>query len=337
MRAYVLPAGCKEVGGLQLVQRPEPTPGRGQVVIRIRAASLNYRDQAIATGTYLGVPVAHDTIPLSDGAGEIAAVGADVTRFKTGDRVACTFFQTPPSGPPFAPQAPLGSPLDGVLAEQIVAYEDGVIPIPDFLSFEEASCLPCAGVTAWHALLHAGRPVTTGDTVLVLGTGGVSTLALQFAKAAGARVFATSSSDEKLARVRTLGATDGVNYQRTPDWDRAVMEMTDGRGVDCVIEVVGMATLTRSFQVLAPGGKVVLIGLLSGRGGDVNPYVLMGKRGNLHGIFVGDRAMFVEMTRAIDVNRIRPVVDRVFPFDQALAAYRCHQSGGFVGKIVIAG
>jgi NADPH:quinone reductase-like Zn-dependent oxidoreductase len=336
MRAYVLPAGCKEVGGLQLVQRPEPVAGRGQVVVRVRAASLNYRDQAIASGTYPGTPVSRDTVPLSDGAGEIAAVGADVTRFKAGDRVACTFFQTPPSGPPFAPPAPLGSPLDGMLAERIVLYEDGVVAIPDFLSFEEASCLPCAGVTAWHALLHAGKPVTTGDTVLVLGTGGVSTLALQLATAAGAQVFVTSSSDEKLARANTLGAAGGVNYRATPEWDRAVLEMTGGRGVDCVIEVGGTATLTRSFQALATGGKVVLIGVLSGRGGDVNPYVLMGKRGNLHGIFVGDRAMFVEMLRAVDGNQIHPVVDRVFPFDQALAAYQCHQSGGFVGKIVIA-
>jgi len=335
MRAFVLPAGCQEIEALRSAERAEPGPGRGQVLVRIRAASLNYRDLAIATGTYVGGAVARDTIPLSDGAGEIAAVGADVTRFKVGDRVVCAFFQTPPSGPPLAPPAPLGSPLDGMLAERIVVYEDGVFAIPRGLSFEEAACLPCAGVTAWHALMHAGKPVTAGDAVLVLGTGGVSTFALQFAKAAGARVFVTSSSDEKIARAKALGATDGVNYQRTPDWDRAVMEMTGGRGVDCVVEVAGAATLTRSFQALAVGGKAVLIGVLGGRGGDVNPYALMTKRGNLHGIFVGDREMFREMNRALEVNQIKPVVGRIFPFEEAPAAYSQYRSGGVFGKVVI--
>jgi NADPH:quinone reductase-like Zn-dependent oxidoreductase len=335
MRAFVLPAGCKEADSLRAVDRPEPTPGRGQVVVGIRAASLNYRDHAIAAGTYFGGPVTRDTIPLSDGAGTIVSVGADATRFAVGDRVACTFFQAPPSGSPFAPPASLGSPLDGVLAERVVAYEDGVVAIPSSLSFEEAACLPCAGVTAWHALMHAGRRLTAGDSVLVLGTGGVSTFALQFARAAGAHVFATSSSDDKLARVKALGASGGVNYAQTPDWDRAVIEMTGGRGVDCVLEVGGTATLMRSFQSLAPGGKVVLIGVLGGGGGNVNPYALMTKRGNMHGVFVGDRNMFLEMNRAIEVNGIRPLVDRVFPFDDPLAAYRYHRNASFMGKVVI--
>ena len=317
------------------MDRSDPTPGPGQVLIRIRAASLNYRDLAIATGTYVGSAVTRDTIPLSDGAGEFAAIGANVTRFEVGDRVAGAFFQTPPTGPPFRAPAPLGSPLDGMLAEYVALYEDGVIATPRALSFEEAACLPCAAVTAWNALMHAGKPVTAGDAVLVLGTGGVSMFALQFAQAAGARVYVTSSSDDKLARAKALGATDGVNYQRTPDWDRAVLEMTGGRGVDCVVEVGGAGTLTRSFQALATGGKAVLIGVLSGRGGDVNPYALMAKRANLHGIFVGDREMFQEMNRAIEVNQIRPVVSCLFPFDQALAAYRHYRSGGFVGKVVI--
>ncbi len=223
-----------------------------------------------------------------------------------------------------------------MLAEQVVLYEDGVIAVPEGLSFEQAACLPCAGVTAWHALMHAGRPTRAGDTVLVLGTGGVSMLALQFAKAAGARVIATSSSDEKLAKALALGASDGINYKRSPDWDQDVMKVTDGRGVDCVVEVGGAGTLNRSFQSLAFGGKVVLIGLLTGRGGgDVNPYTLMPKWGSLHGIFVGNREMFESMNKAIVAGRIQPVVGKEFPFADALQAYRCQASGDFFSKVVI--
>ena len=319
-----------------MVERPDPGPGPNQVLVRVRAASLNYRDQAVALGAYIGGAVARDTIPLSDGAGEVIEVGPGISRLKAGDRVAALFNQIPPDGPPFAARAALGSPLDGMLAEQVVLYEDGVIAIPDALSFEQAACLPCAGVTAWHALMHAGRPTRAGDTVLVLGTGGVSMLALQFAKAAGARVIATSSSDDKLARALALGASDGINYTRTPDWDREVMTLTDGRGVDCVVEVGGTGTLNRSFQSLAFGGKVVLIGLLTGRGGgDVNPYTLMPKWGSLHGIFVGNREMFESMNKAIAAGGIEPVVGRAFPFEDALAAYRCHASGDFFSKVVI--
>ena len=263
------------------------------------------------------------------------AVGAGVTRFKPGDRVAGVFSQTPPDGPPFSERVPLGFPLDGMLAEQVVLYEDGVVSIPQGLSFEEASCLPCAAVTAWHALMLAGRSVRPGDTVLVLGTGGVSMFALQFAKAAGARVIATSSSDEKIERVKALGASDGVNYQRVPDWDKEVLTLTGGRGVDCVVEVAGAGTLARSFGALAPGGKVGLIGVLTGRTGDSSPYTLMRKGGSLHGIFVGNREMFEQMNRAIDVNRIKPIIDKVFPFEEAVAAYRHQTSGNFMGKVVI--
>jgi NADPH:quinone reductase-like Zn-dependent oxidoreductase len=335
MRAYVVPAGCSNSREIRPVERPDPRPGPSQVLVRIRAASLNYRDQAIAAGTYIGGPLTRDTIPLSDGAGDVVAVGTGVTTFKPGDRVVATFNQIPPDGSPFGARQPLGSPLDGMLAELVVLYEDGLLPIPEGLSYEDAACLPCAGVTAWHALMHAGRPLTAGDTVLALGTGGVSTFALQFATAAAARVIVTSSSDDKIARGRSLGASDGINYLTTPDWDREVLKLTRGRGVDCVIEVGGVGTLNRSFQSLAFGGKVVLIGVLSGQNGDVNPYTLMPKRGNLHGIFVGDRAMFVAMNKAIEANAIRPVVDKVFGFDDAPAAYRHQASGHFVGKVVI--
>jgi NADPH:quinone reductase-like Zn-dependent oxidoreductase len=336
MRAYILPAGSRSSDQLKLVERPDPRPGPSQVSIRVRAASLNYRDQAIATGTYFGGAIARDTIPLSDGAGEIVDVGPGVTRFKPGDRVAGLFNQVPPDGSPFAARAALGSPLDGMLAEQVVLYEDGVIAIPDALSFEQAACLPCAGVTAWHALMHAGRPTRAGDTVLALGTGGVSILALQFARAAGARVILTSSKEEKIARARALGASDCVNYAQHPDWDQEVIKHTAGRGVDCVVEVGGVGTLNRSLQSLAFGGKVVLIGLLSGRdGGNVNPYALMPKWASLHGIFVGNREMFESMNKAIEADRIQPVVGKTFPFEDAAAAYRCHAAGDFFSKVVI--
>ncbi len=335
MRAYIVPAGCKTSDALRIVEWPDPRPGPSQVLVRVRAASLNYRDQAIALGAYMGGAVTRDTVPLSDGAGEVVAAGPGATRFKPGDRVMALFNQVPPDGPPFAARAALGSPLDGMLAEQVVLYEDGVIAVPDGLSFEQAACLPCAGVTAWHALMHAGRPTRAGDTVLVLGTGGVSMLALQFAKAAGARVIATSSSDEKLAKALALGASDGINYTRSPDWDRDVMKLTDGRGVDCVVEVGGTGTLNRSFQSLAFGGKVVLIGLLTGRSGDVNPYTLMPKWGSLHGIFVGNREMFESMNKAIVAGRVQPVVGEEFPFGEALQAYRCQASGDFFSKVVI--
>jgi NADPH:quinone reductase-like Zn-dependent oxidoreductase len=336
VKAYIIPKGSASSEELRLVDRPEPAPGAGQVVVRVRAASLNYRDQAIASGRYALGAVTRDTVPLSDGAGEVIAIGAGVSRFKPGDRVAGTFFQHPPDGTLMSQPAPLGSPLDGMLAEQIVLFEDGVVAMPDGYSFEEAACLPCAGVTAWHALFRIGRPLLPGDTVLALGTGGVSMFALQFARIAGARVIVTSSSDEKLERARAMGAAATINYVRTPEWDNEVLRLTGGRGVDCVVEVGGAGTLARSFQSVGRGGKIGLIGVLTGREGDTTPYGLMFKGATLHGIFVGDRPMFEEMNRGIEANGVRPVIDKVFPFADAAAAYRHQAAGAFMGKIVIA-
>ena len=335
MRAYIIPRGCTSLDEVRRVDRPDPEPRPGQAVVRVRAASLNRRDQAIVAGTYFGRPVPRDTIALSDGAGEIVGVGDGVTRFKPGDRVVAAYLQTPPDGPPFADPASLGSPLDGTLADRIVVYENGLLPIPDGLSFEEAACLPCAALTAWNALMVAGRPIEAGDTVLVLGSGGVSMCALQLAVAAGARVIATSSSDEKLERVKALGASAVVNYTRTPDWHTEVLRLTGGRGVDCVVEVGGVGTLERSFDSLAHGGKVALIGVLTGRSAPLSPYALMWKEASLHGIRVGSTQMFEQMNRAIEANGIRPIVDRTFEFDEAIAAYRHQASGRFIGKIVI--
>lgn len=330
MRAWIVPSGCTSLDQLQLVERPDPVAGPHDVVVRVHATSLNYRDHAVVTGQYFGGAVNRDTIPLSDGAGEVLAVGSAVSRFKPGNRVAATFFQPGPQ------PAALGSPLDGMLAERVALNQDGLVSIPDYLTYEESACLPCAAVTAWHALFRAGRPIRAGDTVLVLGTGGVSIAALQFARAAGARVIATSSSDDKAARATALGASDVVNYRRTPEWEQEVRRVTSGRGADCVVEIGGAGTLARSIRSLARGGKVGLIGFLAGRDGDTNPTPLMMVGGSLHGIFVGDREMFEEMNRAMIVNRIRPVIDRVFSFDAAPAAYEHHASGAFVGKIVIA-
>jgi NADPH:quinone reductase-like Zn-dependent oxidoreductase len=335
MKLYELQAGSTSLDGLRQTQRPDPQPGPREVLIRVRATSLNYRDQMIVGGTYFMGPVDRDVIPLSDGAGEVAAIGPGVTRFKPGDRVAGAFFQGWISGPMTERHPALGVPLDGMLAEWRVLHEDGVVAMPPSLSFEEAATLPCAGVTAWNALMASGKPVKSGDTVLCLGTGGVSMFGLQFARAAGARVIVTSSSDQKINRVRALGASDGINYKRFPDWQKEVLRLTGGHGADHIIDNGGPGSLTRSFEATAFSGKVALIGFLAGRVGDINPLVLMMKGGSMVGIGVGSRAMFEDMNRAIEINRIKPVVDKVFPFDKAADAFRHQASGDFVGKVVV--
>jgi NADPH:quinone reductase-like Zn-dependent oxidoreductase len=312
----------------------DPEPGSHQVMIRVRATSLNYRDQAIVTGKYL-MPVSRDIIPLSDGAGEVVAVGAGVTRFKPGDRVMGLFFQGWIAGPHPGWHLALGNPFDGMLAEHVLLDEQSVVAMPANLSFEEAATLPCAPLTAWHGLYHAGKSLRAGDTVLLLGTGGVSIAALQFAKLAGARVIITSSNDEKLARAKALGADEVINYKSTPEWEKEVHRLTHGRGVDTVVEVGGPGTLNRSFTSVCVGGKVLLIGVLGGRAGESNPMMVMVKNANMHGVIVGSRLMFEEMNRAIEINNLKPVVDRVFPFEQAKEAYHLAASGEFFGKIVI--
>jgi NADPH:quinone reductase-like Zn-dependent oxidoreductase len=229
----------------------------------------------------------------------------------------------------------LGSPIDGNLCEFAVFNERDAVHIPSNLSFIEASTLPCAGVTAWHALMEVGRPLKAGDTVLTLGTGGVSMMALQLARNAGATVISTSSSDEKLERVKALGATHTINYKTHPEWHEQVMNLTGGKGVDCVVEVGGAGTLSRSMQSIAYSGKIGMIGVLSGFEGDTNPHPVMFKGGSMHGIFVGNRAMFESLNRAIEVNDLHPVIDRVFSFDEAPLAYSWMQGQSHFGKIVI--
>jgi len=303
----------------------------------MRAASLNYRDLMIARGSYPGSRE-EPVIPLSDGAGEVDAVGEGVQRFEPGDRVVNTFSQVPPDGPPSAGRKALGSPLDGTLAEQAVFHESGLIHTPDGLSREEAATLPCAGQTAWHALFGAGAPLQPGQTLLTLGTGGVSSFALLFGAAAGAHVIVTSSSDDKFDRARSLGADETINYERTPDWHEAVLGLTNGVGADCVVEVGGVGTLERSFQAVAPEGKIGLIGVLSD-GENPNPHLLMQHSGHLHGIYVGtiDQPLdsFRAMNAAIDVNALQPVVDRTFSLDEVSEAYRALEEAEHFGKIVV--
>jgi NADPH:quinone reductase-like Zn-dependent oxidoreductase len=334
MKAFVIRKGTTTLDGLQRVDRPDPEPGAHEILIRVHATSLNYREHMIVLGQYVGGPVDHDLIPMCDGAGEVVGVGPGVTRFEVGDRVASTFFQCWIDGPPGPHFQALGDPLDGMLAEYVVLSEQGAVAIPKHLSFEQAATLTCAGVTAWNAVMVAGRPVKPGETVLCLGTGGVSIFGLQFARAAGAHVVVTSSSDEKLKRARELGAAEGINYKRYPDWDKTVLGLTAGRGVDHIIETGGIGTLARSYEAVAYAGKIALIGVLAGPG-EANPVVMMLKGATMSGIYVGSRAMFEQMNRAIEVNQIKPVVDRVFPFEQAPDAWRCLASGDFVGKIVI--
>lgn len=333
MKVFEIAKGPTSLDDLHRGERPEPKPGPYDVLVRMRAAALNYRDHAILTGKYR-YDLDHDVIPCSDGAGEVVAVGPAVTRFKPGDRVIPTFFQIWIDGAPPKNRSALGAPLDGTLAEFVSLHEDGFVAMPKSLSFEEASTLPCAGPTAWNALMR-GTPVKPGDTVLCLGTGGVSMFALQFARAAGARVIVTSSSDEKIERARKLGASDGVNYKTHPDWEKEVLKLTGGRGVDCVIENGGIATLQRSFECVGWGGKVSLIGVLAGREGNANPHDLMFKSASLHGIGVGHRASLEQLIQAIEVNQIKPVIDRVFSFDQAPEAFALQASGSYLGKIAI--
>ncbi len=324
------------VGALKLMERPEPTPGPGQVVVRVRATSLNYRDLMVATGRY-GPSLPLPLVPLSDGAGEIAAVGEGVTRWKPGDRVAGTFFQNWQSGPPRREtfDTALGGSINGMLAQYVPLSADGVIALPPHLSFEEAATLPCAALTAWHALVTNGC-LSAGQTVLVLGTGGVSIFALQFAKMHGARVIITSSSDAKLARARALGADHLINYRMKPDWETEVSRLTDKAGADHVVEVGGTDTFPRSLRAVAMCGTISVIGGVSGFTSDVALRDILGKSAVVRGIFVGSRDMFAAMNRAISLHQLKPVIDRVFPFAEAPAAYRYQESGAHFGKVIIA-
>ncbi len=335
VKAYEITAGT-DIDAIAVVDRPAPTPGPGDVAIDVKACSLNYRDILVISGTYAVGDKVTGVVPLSDGAGVVSAVGAGVTRFKVGDRVAAAFMPGWLDGPLTAELqvGSLGGAVDGMLAEQVVLPASGVVHIPDHLSFEEASTLPCAGVTAWYAQF-VGADIGPGDTVLLLGTGGVSIFALQFAKLAGARVIITSSDDAKLERARALGADHVINYRSNPEWQQEVLALTDGRGVDHAVEVGGPGTLNKTLEAVRFGGSISLMGVLTGLADAVATGLILHKNIKIQGTYVGSVAMFEAMNRAIDLHKMKPVVDRVFPFDKAVDALRLLKAGGHFGKIVV--
>lgn len=333
MKAYVVeePFG---IDALRVEERPIPEPGAGQVLVRVRAVSLNYRDLLVIGGTWRPTS---PRIPASDGVGEVVAVGPGVTRVGVGERVAGIFLPGWIGGElmPEALKSPSlgGAGADGTLAEYAVFDAEAVVPVPTHLSDVEAAALPLAGVTAWHAITRVG--VKAGDTVLVQGTGGVSLFALQFAQVLGASVIVTSGSDEKLRRARELGAAHGINYRHTPAWDQRVLELTAGRGVDHVIEVVGGENLDRSLNAVRMSGSIAMVGLLGGTRASIETFGFVEKNVRLHGIFVGSRELFEEMNGVVSRHEIRPLIDRVFDFGEVPAALRHLEAGSHFGKVCV--
>lgn len=333
MKAYQLQA--YNLDALKLIDLPEPSVGENDVLVRIRANSMNYRELLIVRGGYARnnkIPV----IPASDGVGEVVSVGNTVTAFQPGDRVAGTFFRDWESGAATEKQmnTALGGGIDGTLAEYVVFPEHGLVKLPEHLTYEEAATLPCAAVTAWNSLTTGG--LLAGQTVLTLGTGGVSIFALQFAKLFGAKVIITSSSDEKLEHARALGADETINYRTYPDWQDKVRQLTNEMGVDQVVEVGGAGTLERSLASARLGGYVGVIGVLTGVGeGGFTPATAFFNQLRLQGIYVGSRQIFEAMNAAITLHHLKPVVHEVISFSEARRAYELLESGKHFGKIVI--
>lgn len=319
---------------LELQDAPVQKPAAHEILVRVRAVSLNRRDVLVMKGQYPLGP-RESLVPLSDGAGEIVAVGPGVTRVHVGDRVASIFFQRWLSGraPADVAKSALGGDLDGMLSQYVTLSDDGVVVLPSQLSFEEGATLPCAAVTAWNGLVTRGR-MQAGDYVLLEGTGGVSIFGLQLAVAAGAKPIITSSSDAKLERAKALGAFGTINYKTTPDWDKTVLSLSGG-GVHELLEVGGKDSLQHALASLAPGGHIALIGGLGGFGGDIPALSLMGRNASVSGIYVGSRENFEALNAFIAKHHLKPVIDKVFDFKDAQAAYDLMESDQFLGKIVI--
>ncbi len=323
------------IDNLAVVEREPPIPGPTEVLVKMGAASLNYRDEMTVSGTY-NPKLRRPMVPLSDGAGTVEEVGPEVTRFNKGDRVTACFMQRWLDGPPSREKGSfaLGGPLDGVLREYACFSEQGLVRTPAFLSDEEAATLPCAAVTAWNALFEH-YSLVPGETVLIQGTGGVAIFALQLARAAGLRTIVTSSSDEKLARVRKLGANEMINYKAIPNWDDAARKLTNGEGVHCVIELGGSDTLPKSFRAVRIGGAIGVIGVLSGVDPSVSPVPILMSSIRLQGIYVGSRAMFERLNLAIEFHQIRPVIDKTFPWTEVKEALRYMETQQHFGKICL--
>jgi NADPH:quinone reductase-like Zn-dependent oxidoreductase len=334
MRAIQLDGGFG-LDNLALVERPDPRPGPGQVLVRVRAVALNYRDLLTVNGHYnrrQPLPL----VPCSDAAGEVVAVGEGVTRVRAGERVCSLFAQRWLAGALNAEKlrSALGGPLPGVLAELVVLDAEGVVGSPAHLDDVEAATLPCSAVTAWSALVEEGG-VTAGQTVVAQGTGGVSIFGLQLARLLGARVIVTSSSDDKLGRARELGAAEGINYRAVPEWGDRVKELTGGAGADLVLEVGGAGTFSQSLRAVRPGGQISLIGNLTGTATEVLLTSILMRRVRVQGIYVGSRETFEALNRAVALHRLRPVVDRVFPLAETRAAFEHMAAGRHLGKIIV--
>ncbi len=323
------------IASLRRASRPAPRPGAGEVLIQVRASALNHRDLAIASGRYGARARPQTLVPIGDGVGVVAEVGADVRGFEVGDRVTCVHFVNWLDGPfePHALDQDLGSSVDGWLAQAVVRPASALVKVPDTLSDVEAAALPAVGITAWFALQRFAQ-VRAGETVLTLGTGGVSLTALQIARMCGARVAITSSSDAKLERMREMGAQITVNYRTHADWEQRILEATDGRGVDVVVDTVGGASFDKALACMAPNGRIAMIGSLDGAVVSKLPNVLL-RSLTVRGVMSGNRSMLEEVLRAFATNEAKPLVDRVFPFAEAPEAYRYLQSGAHIGKVVI--
>ena len=332
MKVWKIPAFG--IDNLVLVEKALPEPAAREVLVRVHAVSLNYRDLMTVVGFY-NPKLALPRVPLSDGAGEVVSVGAEVTRFSPGDRVAGIFMQNWLDGAPTAAKyrGALGGDIDGMMSQYVVLADDGLISVPAYLTYEQAATLPCAALTAWNALIAAG--IRSGDTVLIQGTGGVSIFALQFAKALGARVLGTSSSDEKLARAGELGLDAGLNYRSRPEWADWVLEQTDGEGADLVVEVGGAGTFSQSLKAVRIGGTVTQIGVLSQSDEPVAIPLILRKQLRLRGIYVGSRYDFEVMNRALVQTRLMPAIDSTFPMADAQEAFRAMQNGSHFGKLVV--
>ncbi|MCC9311063.1 NAD(P)-dependent alcohol dehydrogenase [Kitasatospora sp. RB6PN24] len=334
MRSYHVDSGAG-IDGLTVRQCEKPEPGPGQVVVAVRAAALSYRELLVLAGDYV-LPVKPDVVPVAEGAGQVVAVGAGVGTVRVGDRVAANVFPSWQDGP-FGVEhlAQLGGSLDGMLTEFALLDEHAVVPVPDHLSYVEAATLPCAALTAWNALTgDGGAGVRPGETVVTLGSGGVSLFALQLAKALGARVIATTSSPEKARRLRELGADAVIDYRKEPDWASRVRELTGGRGADRIVDVVG--NLAQSLAAVKIAGQVACVGFVSADVPPLDPRLLFGSGAAVRPLAVGSRAQFAAMNRVLAEHAIHPVVDRVVAFDDAPAAFRHYASGAAFGKVVIA-